>query len=154
VIHAHKLMQWLFNRQWSRLKAYANEKGILIIGDIPIFVAMDSADCWTNPSQFMLDEAYQPTVVAGVPPDYFAATGQLWGNPLYRWDAMQRDGYRWWLDRIRGALRLYDLVRVDHFRGFAGYWEVPADEETAVNGQWVKGPGADFFNAVQRELGA
>ncbi len=123
------------------------------MGDIPIFVAMDSADTWTNPGEFFLDEEYQPTVVAGVPPDYFAATGQLWGNPLYRWQAMADSGYAWWLRRIRAALRLVDLVRVDHFRGFAGYWEVPAGEKTAVNGQWVPGPGAAFFEVVQRELG-
>jgi 4-alpha-glucanotransferase len=146
-------MQWLFYRQWNALKAYANEKGILIIGDIPIFVAMDSADAWTAPEQFFLDEAFQPTVVAGVPPDYFSATGQLWGNPLYRWEVMAQDGYSWWLRRIRGALRVYDLVRIDHFRGFAGYWEVPAGEETAENGQWVKGPGADFFTVVREQLG-
>lgn len=152
-IHAHKFMQWLFSRQWNKLKAYANEKGILIVGDIPIFVAMDSADAWTAPGQFFLDAEFQPTVVAGVPPDYFSETGQLWGNPLYRWDVMKADGYAWWVRRMQGALRLYDIVRVDHFRGFAGYWEVPAGEETAVNGQWVKGPGADFFNVVLQTLG-
>ena len=152
-IHAHKLNQWLFYRQWRQLRAYANEQEIQIIGDIPIFVALDSADTWTNPEEFFLDDEYQPTVVAGVPPDYFAATGQLWGNPLYRWQTMRKNGYAWWLRRIRAALRLYDLVRVDHFRGFAGYWEVPAGEKTAENGQWVKGPGADFFEVVQRELG-
>ena len=152
-IHAHKFNQWLFYRQWLQLKAYANQHEIQIIGDIPIFVALDSADTWTNPGEFFLDDEYQPTVVAGVPPDYFAATGQLWGNPLYRWDVMRKNGYAWWLRRIRAVLRLYDLVRVDHFRGFAGYWEVPASEKTAENGQWVKGPGADFFEVVQRELG-
>lgn len=152
-IHAWKVMQWLFFRQWLALKTYANEQGILIVGDIPIFVAMDSADSWTNPSEFFLDAEYQPTVVAGVPPDYFSATGQLWGNPLYRWDAMEAEGYTWWLERIRGALRLYDLVRIDHFRGFAGYWEVPAGEPTAENGQWVKGPGASLFETIVRELG-
>jgi 4-alpha-glucanotransferase len=152
-IHAHRFMQWLFFRQWNRLKGHANERGIQIIGDIPIFVSMDSADAWTAPEQFFLDETYQPTVVAGVPPDYFSETGQLWGNPLYRWETMKADGYSWWLRRIRGALRLYDIVRVDHFRGFAAYWEVPAGEETAVNGRWVEGPGADFFTVVRRELG-
>jgi len=152
-IHAHKFSQWLFYRQWSALKTYANQRDIQIIGDIPIFVAMDSADTWAAPDRFFLDDEFQPTVVAGVPPDYFSATGQLWGNPLYRWDAMQRSGYDWWLRRIRAALRLYDIVRIDHFRGFAGYWEIPAGEKTAVNGQWVKGPGADFFNVVQRGLG-
>ncbi|MCC9078423.1 4-alpha-glucanotransferase [Litorilinea aerophila] len=152
-VHNHKLNQWLFYRQWQRLKDYANQRDIQIIGDIPIFVAMDSSDTWTNPQGFHLDEAYQPTMVAGVPPDYFSATGQLWGNPLYRWERMKEDGYRWWLGRIRAALRLYDIVRIDHFRGFAAYWEVPAQEETAVNGRWVPGPGADFFATVRRELG-
>ncbi len=152
-IHAHKVNQWLFYRQWLKLKAYANDKGVQIVGDIPIFVAMDSADTWTNPSRFFLDDEFQPTVVAGVPPDYFSKTGQLWGNPLYRWKSMKEDGYAWWLRRIRAALRLYDIVRVDHFRGFAGYWEVPAGEETAVNGRWVRGPGEDFFHVVGAELG-
>ena len=152
-IHAHNFMQWIFFRQWEALKAYANEREILIVGDIPIFVAMDSADAWTSPDQFFLDDAYQPTVVAGVPPDYFSTTGQLWGNPLYRWDVMQADNYAWWIRRLRGALRLYDLVRVDHFRGFAGYWEVPATEKTAENGVWRKGPGSDFFDQVREQLG-
>lgn len=152
-IHGHKFNQWLFYRQWAQLKAYANDQGIQIIGDIPIFVAMDSADAWTNPTEFFLDEQFQPTVVAGVPPDYFSATGQLWGNPLYHWDKMKATGYAWWLRRIRAALRLYDIVRIDHFRGFAGYWEVPATETTAINGQWLKGPGRDFFETVARELG-
>lgn len=152
-IHAHKINQWLFYRHWQWLKGYANTRDIQIIGDIPIFVAMDSADAWTNPGEFFLDDEFQPTVVAGVPPDYFSATGQLWGNPLYRWETMQASGYQWWLRRIRAALRLYDIVRIDHFRGFAAYWEVPAAEETAINGQWVTGPGHDFFEVVQRELG-
>jgi 4-alpha-glucanotransferase len=152
-IYAHQLNQWLFYRQWLRLKGFANAKGIQIIGDIPIFVAMDSADTWANPQLFFLDEEYQPSVVAGVPPDYFSATGQLWGNPLYRWEAIRQAGYTWWLRRIQAALRLYDIVRIDHFRGFAGYWEVPASEATAINGRWVTGPGADFFQVVQSELG-
>lgn len=152
-IHAHKFNQWLFYRQWRRLKAYANDAQIRALGDIPIFVAMDSSDAWTNPGEFYLDDDYQPTVVAGVPPDYFSVTGQLWGNPLYRWDAMKSNGYRWWLRRIRAALRLYDMVRIDHFRGFAGYWEVPAGEPTAVNGRWVGGPGAHFFETVLSALG-
>ena len=152
-IHAHKFNQWLFFRQWQQLKSYANQKAIQIIGDIPIFVAMDSADTWTNPGEFFLDESFQPTVVAGVPPDYFSATGQLWGNPLYDWTKMQENGYAWWLRRIRAALQLYDIVRIDHFRGFAGYWEVPAGETTAIKGQWMTGPGAAFFDAVQAALG-
>ncbi|MEZ4710484.1 MAG: 4-alpha-glucanotransferase [Caldilineaceae bacterium] len=152
-IHTHKLNQWHFYRQWLRLKEYANGRDIQIIGDIPIFVAMDSADTWTNPSEFFLDAEFQPTVVAGVPPDYFSATGQLWGNPLYRWAVMRQNGYGWWLRRIRAVLSLYDIVRIDHFRGFAGYWEVPADGKTAVNGQWLPGPGADFFETILRELG-
>lgn len=152
-IHGHKINQWLFYRHWQWLKGYANERDIQIIGDIPIFVAMDSADAWTNPDEFFLDDAYQPTVVAGVPPDYFSATGQLWGNPLYRWEKMKANGYQWWLRRINAALRLYDVVRIDHFRGFAAYWEVPADEKTAINGEWVKGPAHDFFEVVKRELG-
>jgi 4-alpha-glucanotransferase len=152
-IHSHKFNQWLFFHQWTKLKAYANAQGIRIIGDIPIFVAMDSSDTWTSPQEFFLDEQFQPTVVAGVPPDYFSKTGQLWGNPLYRWQNMKLNGYAWWLRRIHAALRLYDIVRVDHFRGFAGYWEIPAGEPTAVKGKWVQAPGMDFFAVVQRELG-
>ena len=153
IVHGHKFNQWLFYRQYLKLKQYANDKGVQIVGDIPIFVAMDSADAWANPDEFFLDAEFQPTVVAGVPPDYFSATGQLWGNPLYRWDAMKRTGYAWWLRRVKAALRLYDMVRIDHFRGFAAYWEVPAGEATAINGAWKPGPGADFFNVVQAELG-
>ena len=120
---------------------------------MPIFVAYDSADVWARPELFHLDEAGRPTVVAGVPPDYFSATGQLWGNPLYRWDALKSDGYAWWIDRIRSVLELVDVIRIDHFRGFEAYWEVPAGETTAVNGRWVEGPGADFFHAVGKALG-
>lgn len=152
-VGAYKFNQWLFYRQWWPLKSYANERGIQIIGDIPIFVAMDSSDAWTHPAEFYLDDEFQPTVVAGVPPDYFSETGQLWGNPLYRWERMAEDGYQWWLKRLQAALQLYDIVRVDHFRGFAGYWEVPAHEETAINGQWRSGPGAPFFETVQQTLG-
>jgi 4-alpha-glucanotransferase len=153
VIHYHKFVQWVFYRQWEALKAYANQKGIQIVGDIPIYVAMDSSDVWSDPDVFFLDDQYQPTMVAGVPPDYFSETGQLWGNPIYRWDKMKRNGFKWWINRIRAALRLYDVVRIDHFRGFAGYWEVPADESTAINGQWVTGPGPALFEAIQAELG-
>ncbi len=152
-LHAHRFIQWVFDRQWKALRSYANQRGIRIMGDLPIFVAMDSADVWTQTELFYFDRDHQPTVVAGVPPDYFAVTGQLWGNPLYRWQEMRHTGYRWWMDRMRSALARYDLVRIDHFRGFAAYWEVPATEETAIRGRWVKGPGADFFHALQRELG-
>ncbi len=149
----YRYQQWLFSRQWRALKAYANERGVRIIGDIPIFVAHDSADAWANPHLFHFDEEAHPTVVAGVPPDYFSATGQLWGNPLYRWDVMREDGYAWWIERFRAIFRLVDVARVDHFRGFEAYWEVPAGEDTAVNGRWVKGPGADFFETVLAALG-
>jgi len=146
--------QFLFFRQWSALKAYANQHNIKIIGDIPLFVAYDSADAWAHPDLFYFDEAGQPTVVAGVPPDYFSPTGQLWGNPLYRWEVHKAGGYRWWLERIRATLKLVDIVRIDHFRGFAGYWEIPAGNTTAEAGRWVPGPGADFFNVVQENLGS
>jgi 4-alpha-glucanotransferase len=149
----HAYMQFQFFRQWGRLKEYANQRGVRIIGDIPIFVAYDSADVWANPELFFLDETGQPTVVAGVPPDYFSATGQLWGNPLYRWDVLAQQGYGWWIERFRTAFTLVDIVRLDHFRGFAAYWEVPASEETAINGRWVDGPGAALFEAVRARLG-
>ncbi|WP_034384485.1 4-alpha-glucanotransferase [Deinococcus sp. YIM 77859] len=148
-----KFIQFLFFRQWRALRAYARERGIQIIGDIPIFVALDSSDAWANREQFHFDEQGQPTVVAGVPPDYFSETGQLWGNPLYRWDVMERDGFRWWTWRFRGSLKLYDLIRVDHFRGFAAYWEIPYPAETAVHGQWVPAPGHALLKAVQEALG-
>lgn len=152
-IRAHQFVQWVFDRQWKELRAYANERGLQIMGDIPIFVAMDSADAWTNQGLFHFDKQGQPTVVAGVPPDYFAETGQLWGNPLYRWEEHRKTGYAWWLERLRSALGRYDVIRIDHFRGFAQYWEVPAGEETAVNGKWVDGPGGHFFETLQKELG-
>ncbi|MBC8505204.1 MAG: 4-alpha-glucanotransferase [Anaerolineales bacterium] len=144
--------QFLFFQQWSALRKYAIKRGINIIGDIPIFVAHDSADVWANPELFLLDKSGRPTVVAGVPPDYFSPTGQLWGNPLYRWDIHAENDYRWWLDRLRAVFSMVDIVRLDHFRGFSGYWEIPADEETAENGQWVPGPGAKFFDAVKKSL--
>jgi 4-alpha-glucanotransferase len=142
-----KFLQLEFTRQWCSLKRYANDRGIRIMGDVPIYVAMDSADVWAQPELFRFD------VVSGVPPDYFSATGQLWGNPIYRWDRMQADGYAWWVERMRAAFEIFDFVRMDHFRGFEAYWEVPAGEETAVNGRWVKGPGSHLFRALQRALG-
>ena len=152
-IHAVCVQQFLFDRQWQALRQLARQQGIQVIGDVPIFVAQDSADVWANRDLFFLDAAGRPTVVAGVPPDYFSATGQLWGNPLYRWDAHAATGYAWWLARLRRTLQLVDLVRLDHFRGFEAYWEIPAGEPTAIRGRWVKGPGAQFFAAVRNALG-
>jgi 4-alpha-glucanotransferase len=148
-----KFAQFLFFRQWNALRAYAHSKGIKIIGDAPIFVAMDSADAWSHPDLFFLDEESQPTVVAGVPPDYFSTTGQLWGNPLYRWDVHKATGYQWWIDRIKFNLKTVDIIRIDHFRGFAGYWEVPGGAPTAEHGRWVPGPGIDLFHAIRASLG-
>lgn len=145
-------VQYLFFRQHARLRREAAERNIRLMGDIPIFVAHNSADVWSHQEQFFLDERGEPEVVAGVPPDYFSKTGQRWGNPLYRWDVMKESGYSWWMDRLRAALGLYDAVRIDHFRGFESYWEIPAGEKTAVNGRWVPGPGADFFAVAGNEL--
>ena len=145
--------QWRFYRQWALLKAYANGRGIEIIGDTPIFIAYLSAEVWANPHLFELDPAGRPTAVAGVPPDFFSATGQRWGNPLYRWKAHAKDGYAWWVERIRRTFELVDIVRIDHFRGFAGYWEIPASEPTAVKGRWVPGPGEPLFKAIAKALG-
>ncbi len=144
-IQRYSFYQFLFFRQWNKLRMYANERNIKIIGDIPIFIAYDSADAWSHANLFFLGEDSLPTVVAGVPPDYFSATGQLWGNPLYRWDVHQETGYAWWLERFRAVLKQVDIVRVDHFRGFAAYWEIPFGQPTAEHGQWVPGPGSDFF---------
>ena len=152
-VDAERFRQWLFNRQWAALKTYANGKGIRLFGDLPIFVAHDSADVWAHQGEYYLDATGNPTVVAGVPPDYFSPTGQRWGNPLYRWDVMQGDGYQWWLQRIRALLNLVDYLRIDHFRGFEAYWEIPAGEATAVKGNWVAGPGAAFFEAIRAGLG-
>ncbi len=152
-IRRQEFRQFLFFRQWNALRSYVHSKGIQIIGDIPIFVAMDSSDAWANPELFYLDEAGKPTVVAGVPPDYFSPTGQLWGNPLYRWDAHKNTGYKWWIERIRATLSAVDIVRIDHFRGFAGYWEIPGDAPTAQTGRWVPGPGLDLFYAIRESLG-
>ncbi len=148
-----KFRQFLFHRQWDHLRDHAHRRGIRIIGDIPLYVAHDSADVWANRDMFYLDEQGQPTVVAGVPPDYFSETGQLWGNPLYRWEQHRQDGYEWWITRLGKVLSRVDIVRLDHFRGFAGYWEIPAGEETAVKGEWKPGPGADFFHTVRERLG-
>ena len=148
-----KWTQWEFFRQWARVKRYANHRGIRIIGDIPIFVAHHSADVWSHPEMFTLDGRGNPVFVAGVPPDYFSATGQRWGNPLYRWDVMEKDQYRWWIERFRRTLTLVDIVRIDHFRGFDEYWEIPSSEKTAVKGRWVRGPKEKFFQVVQKKLG-
>lgn len=152
-ITRHRFRQFLFFRQWEMLHTAARQRHVRIIGDIPIFVAYDSADSWSHPELFFFDAEGQPEVVAGVPPDYFSATGQLWGNPLYNWEAHHRNGYAWWIQRFKAALNLVDIIRLDHFRGFAGYWEVPAGLPTAEIGRWVKGPGADFFSAIQQALG-
>jgi 4-alpha-glucanotransferase len=150
----HTFRQFLFFRQWEALHKYANAKGIQIIGDVPIFVAFDSADAWSHPDLFFMDDEGKPTVVAGVPPDYFSATGQLWGNPLYRWDYHQQTGYAWWIARIKAVLTQVDIIRLDHFRGFSAYWEIPYGMPTAESGRWVKGPGAGLFEAVRAELGS
>lgn len=152
-IAAQRYFQFLFFRQWQELREYARARQIRIMGDLPIYVAHDSADVWACPEAFQLDLHGDPTVVAGVPPDYFSATGQRWGNPIYRWEKMAAEGYRWWLDRFRAVLAQFDLIRLDHFRGFEAYWEVPATEATAEHGRWVKGPGAALFEAVRLELG-
>lgn len=152
-IRRYAFYQFIFFRQWNKLRAYANVRGIQIIGDIPIFVAYDSSDVWSHPELFFLDKDGNPTVVAGVPPDSFSATGQLWGNPLYNWEIHKKDGYAWWLSRVRASLQTVDIIRFDHFRGFAGYYEIPADHKTAESGRWVAGPGKDLFRAVDKYLG-
>jgi 4-alpha-glucanotransferase len=148
VIQQIDFEQFVFFRQWQDIKHYANERGIELFGDMPIFVAHDSAEVWAHREYFDLDSTGQPRTVAGVPPDYFSETGQLWGNPHYRWDRMAQDGYQWWLQRMKTALTLFDFVRIDHFRGFEAYWEIPAEAETAMEGQWVSGPGKPFFEAL------
>jgi 4-alpha-glucanotransferase len=152
-ITEHKFIQFEFHRQWLALKQYCNGLGIKIIGDVPIFVAHDSADVWANRRLFDLDETGNPRSIAGVPPDYFSETGQIWGNPLYRWDEMAREGYAWWIDRIRAAIRMTDIVRLDHFRGFEKFYQIPAGSDTAVDGTWVKGPGDRLFQALSNALG-
>lgn len=151
-IEKHKVRQFFFFTQWSDVKAYAKDKGIHIIGDIPIFIAYDSADAWSHPELFYLKKSGRPTVVAGVPPDYFSPTGQLWGNPLYRWSVHKAQGYSWWLDRIAAVLNMVDFVRLDHFRGFAAYWEIPARMPTAEIGRWVKAPGKSLLSAIQKRF--
>jgi 4-alpha-glucanotransferase len=152
-VRLHKYIQFEFFRQWQALKKYCHERGIHMVGDLPIFVAHDSADVWGNPGLFNLDERGWPRTVAGVPPDYFSATGQLWGNPLYRWDVMERTGYQWWIDRMRCMLEQFDVVRIDHFRGFEQYFEIPADAKTAALGHWVDGPRDRFFEALTGAFG-
>jgi 4-alpha-glucanotransferase len=152
-VDTQKYVQFQFFKQWSELKAYCHDRGIQMMGDIPIFVAHDSADVWAQPRLFHLNADGDPSVQAGVPPDYFSATGQLWGNPLYCWEAMAETGYAWWIDRFRSTLRLVDIIRLDHFRGFEAYWEVPGNERTAINGRWVKAPGGELLEAVQKTLG-
>ena len=153
VVERIKVQQFFFAAQWARLRREAHRLGIGVIGDMPIFVAYDSADVWANPGLFKLDADRRPTVVAGVPPDYFSKTGQLWGNPIYDWQRMRETGCRWWIDRVRRAFELTDIVRIDHFRGFAASWEVPAGAATAERGEWVPGPGQALFRAIEEELG-
>jgi 4-alpha-glucanotransferase len=148
-----KFCQWCFDRQWTALKKYANERGVRIVGDIPIFVSEHSADVWAHQPLFDLDAHGYPRVVAGVPPDYFSATGQRWGNPLYKWEEHKKDAYFWWTERMRRVLKLCDIVRIDHFRGFESYWEIPAGSPTAIKGQWRKGPGQALFTEIHRALG-
>lgn len=151
-VEVHKFAQFQFFRQWKKLKDHCQRYGIRIMGDIPIYVAHDSSDVWAHGELFQLEPDGKPSVVAGVPPDYFSATGQLWGNPIYRWDVLERDGYRWWIDRFRASFRLFDMARLDHFRGFEAYWEVPAGATNAIGGRWVKGPGKKLFEVLRREL--
>lgn len=152
-IDAQKFYQFLFFKQWAALKSYCHEHSIKLVGDIPIFVARDSSDVWMNPQEFKLDEAGNPTVVAGVPPDYFSATGQYWGNPIYNWDRMLADNFRWWIERVRATLEIYDIVRIDHFRGFVASWEIPGGDKTAERGAWVNVPGRELFTAIKTALG-
>ena len=152
-IEYHNFVQFIFFSQWQQLRNYANERGIKIIGDLPIFVSYDSSDAWANPQLFELDKEGNPTKVAGVPPDYFSETGQLWGNPHYKWEEMEKDQYKWWRERFSNLLDLVDVIRVDHFRGFESYWEIPGGEETAINGQWIKAPGEQLFAMIKKYLG-
>lgn len=153
-VDAIKFEQFLFFEQWNKLKTYANQRDIEIIGDLPIFVAHDSAEVWSDRKTFLLDENGHSTIIAGVPPDYFSETGQRWGNPLYDWNALAQDGFQWWIKRIENQLELFDLIRIDHFRGFESYWAIPADEETAINGEWKPAPGEKLFNALRGHFGS
>jgi 4-alpha-glucanotransferase len=148
----HKFYQFLFHRQWQSLKKYCNDRGITIIGDLPIYVSYDSSDVWVDPGIFKLDDDRKPSVVSGVPPDYFSETGQLWSNPVYRWDVLKKNSYKWWVERFAVNFAKYDMVRIDHFRGLVQYWEVPAGEETAVNGSWQDVPTYDFFDTLKKEF--
>ncbi|MBE0637615.1 MAG: 4-alpha-glucanotransferase [Bacteroidales bacterium] len=152
-ISYHQFVQYLFHRQWSTVKKYANDKNVSIIGDIPLYVAHDSAEVWSNHELFLFDNKRNPISVAGVPPDYFSKTGQLWGNPLYNWEKMKRNGFKWWINRVKASFGLYDYVRIDHFRGFEAFWSVPYGEPTAINGEWIKAPGDELFEAIRNELG-
>jgi 4-alpha-glucanotransferase len=152
-VEAQKFYQFLFFKQWGELKTHCHERNVKLVGDIPIFVARDSSDVWMNPDEFKLDEAGNPLVVAGVPPDYFSATGQYWGNPIYNWDRMLADGFRWWIERVRATLEIFDVVRIDHFRGFAASWEIPGGDKTAERGAWVNVPGRELFTAIKDALG-
>jgi 4-alpha-glucanotransferase len=143
-------VQYLFHQQWHALKAYANQRGIRIVGDVPIYVPLDSADVWANPELFLLTENRRPEMVAGCPPDSFSADGQLWGNPLYNWEKMKLSDYGWWLQRLGAAVEMYDVVRLDHFRGFESYWAIPAEDKTAIGGKWMPGPGMDFIRAMHK----
>ncbi len=153
-IEFYKMLQYLFYRQWKRLKSYANDKGIRMIGDVPIYVAMDSADVWANPEQFYLDEELSPIDVAGCPPDAFSEDGQLWGNPLFRWDVMKKDSYSWWTKRLEKMSKLFDVIRIDHFRGFDSYYAIPFGDTTARNGEWREGPGVELFHSIEKKLGS
>lgn len=152
-ITIRQILQFAFDEQWSALRAYCAQRGIKIVGDVAIFVNYDSADVWTSPDLFELDENLAPIRVAGVPPDYFSSTGQRWGNPLYKWDVMRQNGFAWWIDRMRRARYLYDIIRLDHFRGFEAYWAIPGANETAEHGEWIKAPGTELFETIGRALG-
>lgn len=152
-INFHKFNQYIFYKQWLELKSYANRNGVRIVGDIPIYIAADSSDAWTNSDIFLFDEERQPVEVAGVPPDYFSATGQLWGNPIFNWEKLKETDFEWWIDRIDANLTLFDVIRIDHFRGFEAYWSVPFGEETAINGRWVKAPGYELYKTIRERIG-